>query len=245
MKDNKVVMGIFAFLVVLSSLTYFLDTDRKILKVESYIRNYLIEAYSILPKAFAKEENIKLEEYLNKSLEKENQELKNLLELNHTLSEFESLNATILYRNVNYWLDTITIDKGEKDGVKVNDSVVTKDGLVGKVVTANKDNSIVSLLTTNDSYYVSVSINGYNGLLYEYDKKEQALKVKGIDKKGEINVGDDVVTNGLGGLFPSGLYIGKVKKIENDTYDLSKIVYVDIEQKFNDIRYVMVVGAKK
>lgn len=245
MKDNKIVMGIFAFLVVLSSLTYFLNPNRKIIKFESWVRNYFIEAYSLLPKAFAKEENIKLEEYLNASLEEDNQELKELLELNRTLSDFEYVNATVLYRNVSYWLDTITIDKGEKDGVRVNDSVVTKNGLIGKVVTVNKDNSIVSLLTTDDSYYVSVSIDGYNGLLYAYDKKEQALKVKGIDKKGDIEEGDEVLTNGLGGLFPKGLYIGKVKKIENDTYDLSKVVYVDVDQNFNDIAYVMVVGVSK
>lgn len=245
MKDNKIVMSIFAFLVVFSSLTYFLNPNRKIMKLESWVRNYAIEAYSLLPKVFAKEENIKLEEYLNSSLEEDNQQLKELLELNRTLSDFEYVNATVLYRNVSYWLDTITIDKGKQDGVRVNDSVVTKNGLIGKVVTVNKDNSVVSLLTTDDSYYVSVSVNGSNGLLYTYDKKEQALKVKGIDKKEEIKEGDAVLTNGLGGLFPKGLYIGKVKKIENDTYDLSKVVYVDVEQNFNDIAYVMVVGARK
>lgn len=245
MKENKIVISIFAFLVVFSSLTYFLDPNRKIWKVESYIRNYLIEGYSILPKVFAKEESIKLDEYLDENLEKENEKLKNLLELNRTLHEFHFVNATILYRDVNHWLDTITIDKGQTDGIKVNDSVVTKSGLVGKVITVNKDNSIVSLLTTSDSYYVSVSVGEYNGLLYEYDKKENALKVKGIDKKGDIKVGDEVITNGLGELFPSGLYVGSVVRIENDTYDLSKIVYVDIGQSFNDIDYVMVVGAKK
>lgn len=245
MKNNRVLIGIFVFLVLFSSLTYFLNDNRKVLKVESLLRNYLIEAYSILPKAFAKEENIKLDTYLNDSLKKENEELKELLELNHTLSTFYYVNATVLYRNVNYWLDTITIDKGEEDGVKVNDSVVTKNGLIGKVITVNQDNSIIRLLTTKDSYYVSVRVKEYNGLVYEYDQKEKALKVKGIDKKGKIEIGDEVVTNGLGGLFPSGLYVGKVKKVENDTYDLSKIVYVDIEENFNAIDYVMVVGSKK
>ncbi len=245
MKNNKIVIGLFAFLVVFSSLTYFLNVNRKVFKIESFIRNYLIEAYSFLPKVLAKEQHIKLEKYLNESLKKENQDLKELLELNRTLSEFQYVNATVLYRNVNYWLDTITIDKGSKDGIAINDSVVTKDGLIGKIVTVNDKNSIVSLLTTNDNYYVSVRVNDYNGLLYEYDKKENAIKVKGIDKKGKIEVGDEVVTNGLGGIFPSGLYIGKVKKIENDTYDLSKIVYVDTKQNFNNINYVMVVGAKK
>lgn len=49
-------------------------------------------------------------------LEKENNELKKLLELKDTLSEYQKINATVVNRNVGYWYDTITIDKGEVFG---------------------------------------------------------------------------------------------------------------------------------
>ncbi len=244
-KSNLIVCFLFAVFIVLSTLTYFFNSDRKVLKVESFIRNYFIEAYSILPKAFAKEKNVNLKESLNQDLVKENEELKKLLELNHTLGEFSFVNATILSRNVNSWLDVVVIDKGGKDGIKVGDAVVTSRGLIGKVTTCNKDNSIVSLLTTRNSYYVSVSIGKNNGLSYEYDRKKQVLKVKGISKNAQIEKGEKVITNGLGGVFPSGIYVGKVEKIESDTYDLSKIVSVSLEDNFDTINYVVVIGKEK
>ena len=71
------------------------------------------------------------------------------------------------------------------------------------------------------------------------------MLVKGIDKNSEIKIDDIVVTNGLGGIFPSGIYVGKVKKIEKDNYDLSKIVYIDIKDNFKNINYVMVLGRNK
>ena len=54
----------------------------------------------------------------NKELEAEIQELKEALELNKTLTEYEPVNATILSRNKSYWFNTITIDKGRKSGIK-------------------------------------------------------------------------------------------------------------------------------
>ena len=245
MKDKKKIIVLFAYLTILFSLTYFLNDNRKVSFIESNIKNYLIDIYSIFPKVFAKSENINITKYLNDDLNKEINELKDLLELNHTLNEFNYVNATVISRNVDYWLDTITIDKGSKSGIKVNDSVVTKNGLIGKVITVNKDNSIVSLLTNRNNYYVSVSINDDNGLLSGYDEKKNLMLVKGIDKNSEIKIDDIVVTNGLGGIFPSGIYVGKVKKIEKDNYDLSKIVYIDIKDNFKNINYVMVLGRNK
>ncbi len=245
MKDKKKIIVLFAYLTILFSLTYFLNDNRKVSFIESNIKNYLIDIYSVFPKVFAKSENINITKYLNDDLNKEINELKDLLELNHTLNEFNYVNATVISRNVDYWLDTITIDKGSKSGIKVNDSVVTKNGLIGKVITVNKDNSIVSLLTNRNNYYVSVSINDDNGLLSGYDEKKNLMLVKGIDKNSEIKIDDIVVTNGLGGIFPSGIYVGKVKKIEKDNYDLSKIVYIDIKDNFKNINYVMVLGRNK
>ena len=48
------------------------------------------------------------------------QELKDTLELNKTLTEYNPINATILSRNKSYWYNTITIDKGKKDGIEEN-----------------------------------------------------------------------------------------------------------------------------
>ena len=61
----------------------------------------------------------------------------------------------------------------------------------------------------------------------------------------QVNVGDEVITSGLGSMFPQGIYIGTVEKIESDKYNLSKTIYIKTYQNFNDIHYVTVLKEKK
>ena len=65
-----------------------------------------------------KEEQINLNEAKIIELEKEISDLKTTLDLNSTLSENSSINATVINRNVGYWYETLTVDKGKKDGIK-------------------------------------------------------------------------------------------------------------------------------
>ena len=186
---------------------------------------------------------------INSSLEKEIQELKQTLELNKTLTEYEAINATVLSRNKSYWFNTITIDKGKKSGIKNNMAVITKNGLIGKITKVSNYSSEVKLITSDDiKFKVSVSIKTNEddnyAILNGYDKKTGLIKISGIDKTTNINVDDSVLTSGLGEMFPSGIYVGQVKEIKNDKYNLSKIVYIKTNQDFNDIHYVTVLKVK-
>ena len=67
-----------------------------------------------------------------------------------TLSEYTYLNATVVNRNIGYWYNTITIDKGKYNGVEVDMVVVNNDGLIGKVVSTTTFTSDIKLLTTSD-----------------------------------------------------------------------------------------------
>ena len=75
-------------------------------------------------------ESYLIQKNVNASLEQEIQELKDVLDLNRTLTEYTPINATILSRNKNYWCNQLMIDKGSKDGIKKDMAVVTKHGLV-------------------------------------------------------------------------------------------------------------------
>ena len=185
-------------------------------------------------------ESYTIQKNVNESLEKEIQELKEELELNKTLTEYEPINATVLSRNKSYWFNTITIDKGSKSGIKNNMAVITKNGLIGKITKVSNYSSEVKLITSDDiKFKVSVSIK-----TNEDDKKTGLIKISGIDKTTNINVDDSVLTSGLGEMFPSGIYVGQVKEIKNDKYNLSKIVYIKTNQDFNDIHYVTVLKVK-
>ena len=186
----------------------------------------------------------------NEELKNDIEELKKELDLNKTMTEYEIVNATVISRNKDYWFNTINIDKGSKQGIKKDNAVITYDGLIGKISKVYKYSSEVKLITTEDvNFKVSVNIKiddkDYYGILNGYDKKNNLLKITGIDKDIKIKKDKEVVTSGLSNTYPSGLYIGKVKKIQNDSYNLSQIIYVKTKQNFDKIHYVTVIKEKK
>ena len=191
-----------------------------------------------------------IQKNVNASLEKEIAELKETLELNRTLTEYSVENATILSRNKSYWFNTITLDKGKKDGIKENMAVITKNGLIGKISKVSNNSSELKLITSDDINFkvsVSVKVNDVDNyaILNGYDKKTHLLKVTGIDKMTNVNKDDVVLTSGLGELFPAGIFIGTVEKQENDKYNLSKTLYIKTRQDFNNIHYVTILKEKK
>lgn len=190
-------------------------------------------------------ESYLIQKNVNSSLEKEIQELKLALELNSVLTEYDIVNSTVLSRNKSYWLNTFTIDKGSSSGLKPNMAVITRYGLVGKISKVSKNSSEVKLITSDDiNFKVSVAIQTndmeYFAILNGYDKETGLLIASGIDKTTNVNVGDAVITSGLGELFPSGMYIGDIVDIKSDKYNLSKTVYIRTLQDFDDIHYVSV-----
>ena len=190
-----------------------------------------------------------IEKNLNSSLEEEVKELKEVLELNKTLTEYKPINSTVLSRNKSYWFNTLTIDKGRKDGIEKNMSVITKNGLIGKISKVSRNSSEVKLITSDDiNFKVSVSIRTGDrdnyAILNGYDHKKGLIKVTGIDKTTVVNKGDTVVTSGLGELFPAGIYIGTVEQEESDKYDLTKTLYIKTNQDFSNVHYVTVLKVK-
>lgn len=180
----------------------------------------------------------------NASLEQEITNLKKLLELNKTITEYTPINATIISRNNEYWFNTITLDKGKNSGIETGMAVITSNGLIGKIIKTSKETSEVKLLTTDDVTYktsvvIKVDDKEHYAILNGYDEQKNLLKVSAIDKNTTISKGDTVLTSGLGQM-PQGIYIGTVEKTEIDQYNLGKIVYVKPKQDYNNIHYVTI-----
>ena len=92
--------------------------------------------------------------------QRENKELQELLEMNDSLDNYERISATVIGRDISYWNDQVTLDVGEKDGIKENMVVVNSQGVVGKVYKVQSSTCIVKLLTCEDkSNKVAVRIN--------------------------------------------------------------------------------------
>lgn len=257
-KENKKIVVIIAIIISIVLLSVSVIINRQTGLIERYLKDAttIVQKIVMYPfTALTKEKNeTQTESYIiqkniNSSLEKEIQELKESLELNKTLTEYTPINATILSRNKSYWFNTLTIDKGSKDGIKKDMAVVTKNGLIGKINKVYDNSSEIKLITSDDiNFKVGITIKTNEidnyAILNGYDPKTGLIKASGIDKTTEIKKDDTVLTSGLGEMFPGGIYVGTVEKVENDKYNLSKTIYVKTYQNFNDIHYVTVLKVK-
>lgn len=226
--------------------------NRILMKPTNYIKDK-IKKYSSLNKIYKK--YAKLEKKYNKKIileskldekEKEITDLKKILELNKTLSSATYVNATIINRNIGYFYDTLTIDKGKKNKINKNMAVINNEGLVGIVSKTTNYNSTVKLLTTETENKMSVKIKIDDekyvyGLLSGYNREKKYFIIDGISENTDIKLNSVVTTTGLGSDIPSGILIGKVEKIEKDNFDLTRRLLVKSSVNFDNLNYVSVV----
>ena len=272
---KRVVLIIVVVLIILLLVVFrtTLKEDRKLNKVESLLKDGFTytEKIIITPFNFIKEkitsynklkdvekDNDILETSIDRidSMEAENIELrrqlnalKEELNIDYALADYEYLNATVISRNIGYWHNKITIDKGTYNGVEKDMVVINSKGLIGKVIKSSTFTSDIRLITTSDtnnkiSVHISNGSNNLYGLINSYDYNNNVLELEGISNTKDVNIGDLVYTSGLGGIFPSGILIGKVTEITTDSYDLAKIIKVSPSVDFTDINYVSILKRK-
>ena len=255
-KNKNIIIAMIILIILLIPISLKLNRDT------TSIENLFKDTATIINKVFmypftalntsdiTQDESYLIQKNVNESLVNEIEELNAQLKLNSTLTEYMPINATILSRNKSYWFNTLTIDKGKKHGIKKDMAVITSEGLIGKISKVSKLSSEIKLITSDDvNYKVSVSIKTNDretyGILNGYDIENNLIKISGVDRSIKVEKGNTVSTSGLGGVFPGGLYIGVVEKIENDKYDLSKTIYIKTKQDFDSIHYVTVLGEKQ
>lgn len=261
-------------IIIMAIFSYTIKDDRKLNKFEALIKDSTTSTGKIVSYPFkfiiSKINNLKElkdirkkydkllpEVERNESLNVENIELrkqltslKEELNIDYTVNDYDFLNATVISRNVTHWYNTITIDKGSYNGVKNDMVVVNSKGLIGKIVNTTTFTSDVRLITTSDTdNKISVTIsdgkNSVNGLIKNYNYKTNYLEIEGVSNTKKIGTGYYVYTSGLGGVFPSGILIGTVENITTDEYGLTKIISASPIVDFADINYVAILKRKE
>lgn len=179
---------------------------------------------------------------------RENEKLKQQLELNSTLSNYEAVNASVVNRSPDSWQDVLVINKGTKDGVAVNMAVMGDKGLIGRVIIAEKNSSKVELLTTvnqNTNHFpVMITSEGNKaayGLMNAYNSKTHTLTVTQLTTTKDIKKGDRVSTSGLGSNSPKGLLVGEVKEIKKSKTGLHDEILVTPIADIYDVVTVTVI----
>ncbi|KRL61870.1 Cell shape-determining protein MreC [Latilactobacillus fuchuensis] len=182
------------------------------------------------------------------TLKEENASLKKELKLKGTLTDYTTVTASVLSRNPDNWQNALVINKGALAGLKKNMPVMSESGIIGRITEVNKTNSKVELVSST-----SGSSNGFaavvdtkdgkqvNGIMTGYNADRKQLKLGQIKTDTNIAKGDKVITSGLGGLTPKGLYIGKVASVKKDDYGLALTVYVTPAADLNNLTVVTVI----
>lgn len=182
---------------------------------------------------------------LIESYQKEIAELKGLM--GQTVDKkFLKKYATIINRNPETYSNQITLNIGTKDGVSLDNAVISNSGLIGKIIEVNEDTSRVRLLTSQDQLSkVSVQIHvneneSIQGYLEQYDFKKGAFVVRLFTNTDVVKVDQNVTTSGVGGVFPNGLFVGKVFMIDELLNENGRILYVTPAADFSSFQYVAV-----
>ena len=166
--------------------------------------------------------------------EKENARLSELLNFVEANRNMRYVTASVIGRDSNPYLDTITLNAGTRSGVTEKMAVITADGIVGRVTEAGPNWCRVKTMC-NDEMRISVMVQrtreeGMLGGLYEENGLLIGTELYYLPGKADIQVGDVIRTSGIGGFFPKGLYAGTVIAVNTDgkgTYDA--IVSLDVD----------------
>ena len=170
-----------------------------------------------------------------------------LYELLHFRSQQETAEsyriARVIARNPARVSSTVLIDAGRDEGIQVRMPVVTADGLVGRVLAVHDHSAIVQLLIDRNCRVSAVvqRESRTNGIA---SFEDGAFYLKNVPLRADIEVGDLVVSSGLGDLFPKGLSVGQVVEIGDEAQGLFREVILAPSVNFHNLEEVFVLTTR-
>ena len=154
--------------------------------------------------------------------------------------QFERVTAAVIGRDTSPVFRSIIIDRGTEDGVLPGMPVESARGLVGQVYRASPRAAQVLLITDNiSSIAARLSASRATGIVFG-SGSSGPLTMEWIDQEAQLEVGDVVLTSGLGGQFPADLVIGRVVALERNEADLFQNATVQPAIDVSDLEIVFV-----
>jgi rod shape-determining protein MreC len=136
----------------------------------------------------------------------------------------------------------LTLDRGTDAGIRRNMGLIGPDGLVGILRNVgDKFSSARSLLHKDIKISSLIARNGVIGSLIWQGYDHRYAMLNDIPAHVEIEVGDEVITSGFSSIFPKGIPIGKVTKVEKNKGDNFQEIEVSLATKFESLDYVYVI----
>ena len=198
-------------------------------------------------------ENERLKEELNAlrqtvvdydDMKSENEMFREYYRIEDTYSDYELVSAFVIGRDPMEKYYSFTIDRGSRDGVAVDDVVISPEGAVGRVTSVNYNYAeVLTILDPAVSMGCTVSRTRDIGLAEGESllAQENRLKMSYLPRETLVAASDLVVTTGLGGVFPSGLIVGTVEDVIPESSGKSMYAVVRPAADVRDITSVFII----
>ena len=150
--------------------------------------------------------------------------LQSMLELVN-LYDIQGVAGRVIARSTEPYSQQITVNVGTNDGVAVGNTVIGGYGVIGQVIDVSPSTCTVRLITDqNSGIAVLIQFNRREGIVK--GSLEGLLYLEDVDSSVVVQVGDVLVTSGLGGSYTRGLIVGQVIKVTESVGDASRLIVV-------------------
>ena len=177
------------------------------------------------------------------------QELQDLYELDQDYSEYAKVAARIISKDPGNWYDTFIINKGSRDGIRVDNNVISGKGLVGIVTEVGSHWATVKSIIDDSSNVSAMTVSTADNCVVTGDLNlidEGKLRFEQLyDVSNKVSVGERIVTSNISDRYMEGLFIGYVSEVTADTNNLTKTGTIVTPVDFRHLRDVFVITVNK
>ncbi|MGR6833087.1 rod shape-determining protein MreC [Aliivibrio wodanis] len=196
----------------------------------------MLENQKLKQEMFMQSSNLLLME----QLKQENSRLRNLLGSPFIRDERKMVTEVMAVDSAPY-THQVMIDKGQIDGVYEGQPVISDKGIVGQINYVGAHNSRVLLLTDpNNSIPVQVVRNDIR-VIASGKGHLDTMQLEHIPTNTDVEVGDLLVSSGLGGRYPEGYPVGYISNIDNDNKRPFASIDLETTVEFDKLRYLLLV----
>lgn len=172
--------------------------------------------------------------------------LRELYDLDQTYADYKTTGAHVIGKGTSNWFNTFTIDKGSKDGIKVDMNVIAGSGLVGIVTDVGKNYAVVRAIIDDTSNVSGMILSNNDNCIVSGNLKSMTesnmITFSNLeDSEDKVSTGDSVVTSNISDKYLSGLLIGYVTDITEDNNNLTKSGEITPVVDFKHLQDVLVI----
>ena len=208
----------------------------------------LVEAEEENTKLQAKIDTLTEENNILKQNEEELRRLRELYALDQDYLQYKKVAARVIAKDSENWFQVFRIDKGSKDGIKVDQNVMAKGGLVGIVTDVGLNYATVRSIIDDESRVSCMGIQSSDTCIVAGDLKlyeEGRLRISNMKKEAVIQDGDRIVTSNISSKFLPGILVGFAIDIQVDEKRLMKNGYLIPAADFTNLQEVLVLTDRK